>query len=417
MSMKLDLNRVISGLKPSSEEAKAANNAVNDFKKKLKVRNAELKVGGSFAKGTWIAGMHDIDIFACFDYRKYSSSSDSLSDLLERHISGLNYRRIHGSRDYFEARHGKYSLEIIPILNITKSSQAKNITDVSILHTKWVRANINESLADQVRLLKAFCIAQKCYGAESYIRGFSGYVCEILTRRYGSFINVLKAQSRWNEGTQTIIDLAGYYKHRNALSSLNASKTQGPLVIIDPVQMDRNAAAAISLETLERFRLAARKFIKKPAESFFYRESPTAEGIVKKNSDKRHKVIALQATPLDGKKDVTFSKILKAAEHIRKQMAFNGFKVQDSGIEWNDNPVIWIKTDIKISEETTISGPPIGSGKHSSRFKRAHRKTFAKGGRLYAKSKRKCTEPMKMISSIIKEQYVRERVKKVIIHD
>ena len=53
------------------------------------------------------------------------------------------------------------------------------------------------------------------------------------------------------------------------MKQLNKSKTQSPLIIVDPVQPDRNAAAAVSREKFEIFKKKAREFISKPEVEFF----------------------------------------------------------------------------------------------------------------------------------------------------
>ena len=45
---------------------------------------------------------------------------------------------------------------------------------------------------------------------------------------------------------------------------LNKSKQQGPLIVIDPVQKDRNAAAALNHEKFEIIKKTAKQFLKKP---------------------------------------------------------------------------------------------------------------------------------------------------------
>src|SRR5512142_1004009 len=84
--------------------------AINKTLRKQKVR-AVAKIGGSFAKDTWLAGDHDVDIFVAFD----TSYEDSkLSDMLEKALKPLKAERVHGSRDYFQVHDG-FTYEIIPV--------------------------------------------------------------------------------------------------------------------------------------------------------------------------------------------------------------------------------------------------------------------------------------------------------------
>ncbi len=413
----MNLEKIIGRLRPAKEEKKKAEESIKAFISKIRLpKGAKIVMGGSYAKGTWISGMHDIDLFASFNYKKYKDKSDKLADILQTSIRRIEHKRVHGSRDYFEAKSGKYNFEIIPILEISKSGQALNITDVSPLHTKWVKRNIDEKKADGVRLLKAFFIAQGLYGAESYIRGFSGYASEILIANYNTFEKVLKAAVKW-KNDKIIIDIEKHHHPRTILSELNASKIQSPLIIIDPVQKDRNVTAALSNDAFEAFKKSSFEFISKPTEEFFEAKKKTPDQLKKKS--KTRETLVIEAVPLDGKKDVVYTKILKVKEHIEQKLDHHGFKVYKSGVEWNENPLIWIETDKKLPNHTIVKGPPTNSAEHLDRFKKIHGKqVFIKGRKSYAKLKREFTDPKILVSSIVKKDpYINERAKKVILHD
>ena len=102
----LILKEVLVKINPSKEELnsidKFLKNFINIFGKELKKINAEVFVGGSFAKKTLIKkGLYDIDLFVRFD-EKYKGKE--ISDLTEKIIKKIKFKatRIHGSRDYFK---------------------------------------------------------------------------------------------------------------------------------------------------------------------------------------------------------------------------------------------------------------------------------------------------------------------------
>ena len=220
-------------------------NELNSIIKKINKNQKNIRaiLGGSGAKGTWLKTF-DADIFVLFDYRKFKDKSDKLSDILEKILKKKfkNVIRLHGSRDYFQIKKNKFTFEIVPILKIQKAEQAKNITDVSPLHSKWVIRH--KKLVNEMKLTKQFCQAQSFYGAESYIRGFSGYICEILVAYYGSFLNLIKNAAKWP--SKVVIDVEKYYKGKDVFKLVNTSKLLSPLIVIDPVEKDRNGAAALS---------------------------------------------------------------------------------------------------------------------------------------------------------------------------
>ncbi|HME87192.1 MAG TPA: nucleotidyltransferase domain-containing protein, partial [Candidatus Nanoarchaeia archaeon] len=87
--------------------------------KKNKIK-ADVVIGGSFAKDTYLDGDHDCDIFVRFDY---SYKEKNISDLLQKALKPFKASRIHGSRDYFQFSKS-LNYEIVPVLKITKASQA-----------------------------------------------------------------------------------------------------------------------------------------------------------------------------------------------------------------------------------------------------------------------------------------------------
>ena len=207
-------NEVLARVRPSEQEkrdvirfAGAVIDSINN-----NLNGATAVLGGSGAKGTWVKGVFDIDIFVLFDYDKFVDRSDGLSDILEKALkkSFRGIERIHGSRDYFRLRKKSFTFEIVPMLKIRKPEKARNMTDISPMHSAWVKSRADERLADDIRLLKAFCRAQDVYGAESHIAGFSGYVCEILIIYYSSLPRLLKACLKWKP--KEVIDINWHYK-------------------------------------------------------------------------------------------------------------------------------------------------------------------------------------------------------------
>ncbi len=406
--------------RPTAEEAKAVERAAKDFTGKLDraIRQchetAKAVIGGSGAKGTWLKGMHDIDVFICFNYSKYRDKSGELSELALKAVQRAfpRHERMHGSRDYFKVQYRRHNFEIVPILDIKSASQARNITDASLLHARWVKKQTSKrpSLYDEIRLTKAFCKAQRVYGAESHIRGFSGYACEILTSYYGSFLNLLKSAKKWKKQMalekKIIIDIAAHYRGRDPMRELNDAKVQSELIVIDPIQKERNATAALSNETLQRFIEASEELLRKPAKESFEKKTVTIENLLEKNSGKW--LTVLEARPRTGKEDVVGAKLVKAFEHLMRVVSEKGFNVLESGWQWDkgQKAILWFAMEKKEPEPEIRPGPPVSNKEHSERFKNEHlgkkgRQLFEKNGKLYAKIERSCKHPGKLITSMV----------------
>ena len=317
----MNLKEVVKEISPTKEERKALKLKLDSFLKKLNknLKGAKVVLGGSGAKDTWLRGVKDADFFVLFNYNRFKNRSDELSDLLESMIKkNFKFKRVHGSRDYFQVKERNMIFEIIPVLDIKRAEQAINITDISPLHAKFVGKH--KKLADDIRLMKQFCKAQRFYGAESHIAGFSGYSCEVLTIHYKGFMNLVRSAAKWKQ--KVVIDPMKYYRRKNPLAEMNTSKIESPLVLVDPVQKGRNVTAALGLEKFNLFKNACAKFLKKPSRDFFIEKSFDIEKIIKKAHGR--KLLLFEAKPLSGKEDVVGSKLVKVMEFLVADLKKNG---------------------------------------------------------------------------------------------
>ncbi|MBN2052910.1 CCA tRNA nucleotidyltransferase [Candidatus Woesearchaeota archaeon] len=408
--------KVISRIKPEQESFIEADETIAEINAILKKRNinAVCMAGGSYAKGTILKNDFDIDLFVRFDYSfkvKEQDKEKGISQLLGKALEPLKPTLVHGSRDYYQLRRKKLLFEIIPVLMIEDYKQAVNVTDMSPLHVGYARNKFEQKpgLTDQVRLVKQFCKSANIYGAESYIRGFSGHVLDMLIIYYGSFEQLLMQAAVW--GSRVIIDIEHHLK--DPIKQLNKSKTQSPLIIVDPVQPDRNAAAAVGKDKFEVFKQKARMFLEKPNEDFFVIKKIDIKAI--KAKAKNEWLIVLKAKPLKGNEDVVGTKVMKCFEHIEKHLKMNDFNILESNWEFEpyNSLMYFILKKEKLSDKILMYGPPIKQKKDATRFKAKHKKVIVKGNRLFAEEKRKYNKPEQLVKDLVKEAYIRERVAKI----
>jgi len=406
------LKDVLEKIKPGKEEEKKFKEISGFFLKNLnsRLKNSKAVLGGSGAKGTWLSGNHDVDIFVLYDYKGFAEKSGQLSDFLEpvlKKMFNAKIERMHGSRDYFKLVYENLNFEVVPILRISKSEQAVNITDISPLHSQWV-ARQNQKIKDEIRILKQFCIANKLYGAESYINGFSGYVLEILTIFHGSFEKVLKAAQKWKN--KEIIDPSKFYNKKEALFHINRSKLNSPIIVVDPVDKTRNAAAALSQENLLQFKKLAGKYLKNHDVSFFQKDKITLDRL---SREKGHKLF-LQIIPLKGKEDVVGVKLLKTFNHLNKRL--ENFEIRKSGWEWcqgENAEMYFVLSKNKLAEFEERQGPPLNMQEAVKAFKNKNKNNFTKKDRIFAKVQVKYPQLADFAADVLKDEYVGERIKKV----
>lgn len=398
--------KILQEIKPTEEERKSVKRIIDSVLKDIKIKDAKLELGGSYAKDTFLSGSHDIDVFVRFPYEKYKNKD--ISTVLDKSIS-IGHKRLHGSRDYFQLEKNGYTFEFIPVLNIKSSEKAKNITDVSPLHKEWVIKNLKNH--DDARLVKKFCRAQEVYGAESYIKGFSGYVLEILTVYYGTFTNTLKNVSNWK--LPVYIDVNKYHKNKDeAFRKINKSKRENELVIVDPTQKDRNAAAAISKEKIEKLISACKSYLHNPSENFFVERTINIEDLKTEAAEDR--LLLINVEPTDGKRDVVGSKILKAYSYIESRLMKLDFKIIKSGWSFNHDSILYYIVKDEILSKTILHyGPPLEHEKYVAEFRRKYKNTKIKNRKISTEIKRKIKD-LKDFSKIIKkDDYLKDKIKNI----
>lgn len=372
--------------------------SINSACTDLKI-NAVCVVGGSFAKGTNLEDDFDIDFFLKFS-KKYKD--EELSDLTEKILkkSKLKFLRVHGSRDYFHFEKGKKHYEVVPVFNIKKPSDAINITDVSPLHVDYIRNKLKKP--EDVRLAKKFCKAGRVYGAESYINGFSGHVLELLIIHYGSFKNLLRRVSSWKP--KVIIDIEK--KVKDPLKNLNSSKIMSPLILIDPIQPSRNAAAALSLEKFNKFKELAKKYLKKPSNSFF-----KIKKLDFNKFKKRKNALKIVLVPVDSSKDISGTKAFKALQFLLRSLEENNFNVVYDW-EFDKKFIIFIAGNLK-SENIIVMGPPLSREEDCKKFLKKRKNTYKRNNRLFSKEKVKFKTLKSCLRFYLKDEYVTSRIKRV----
>lgn len=408
---------------------------------------ADCVKGGSIAKGTFLKNDHDVDLFVRFSMNYDDSRlSDMLERILKKVLGNANsgtkktsrdantrkgrkeviLSRVHGSRDYFQFSIDGLDFEVIPVAHIHPSNMkaARNITDFSPMHVTWVASRIEKrpEIADEIRVTKQFCKACKVYGAESYINGFSGHIVDILVIYYGSFISLAKKFASMQDFSikdPLIVDPEKSLK--DPLKQLNASKIS-PLILVDPVQPERNAAAALREEKLRMFSQACKDFLNRPSKDFFVIRKETARDMVERirSSHKGSRIVVLDVKTLDGSKDVVGTKVLKVYEDIARQLSLKGFTIISSSwifdFERRSATIIYAFDDVDLSDSVEREGPPLSSKDDVENFKKKHKQTRIKGNRIYATVARKHVTAQSLIRELSGMDYISSRIKSISIN-
>ncbi len=354
--------------------------------KKTKI-NAEVFVGGSFARGTLERSEGiDIDIFVRFDW-KYEDLSYELEKIV-KDISKqkrLKYKKVHGSRDYFKIIEEKIIFELIPVVKIKKPSEERNVTDLSYFHVNYIRKHLNEKMRHEVILLKKFCKAAKVYGAESYIGGFSGYALECLIVYYKTFEKTLKELIKVKDKERLVIDPAKHYKKKNDIFfGMNENKIAGPIILIDPTWKERNVLSALSLETLKDFQEKTNNFLKNPNERYFILEEFNEEKF-KKQAEKNNTEfvkITLETDRQEG--DIAGTKMKKFSRYITADLK-KYFEILEEEFIYQGGKSSSFYLLLKSKNEIIKIGPPLEREEDVKMFKKVNKNAFEKNGYVHVK--------------------------------
>ncbi|HSG73619.1 MAG TPA: CCA tRNA nucleotidyltransferase [Nitrosopumilaceae archaeon] len=299
-----------------------------------------LEFGGSYVKGTWLPKKADIDIFVKFE----KSTSDKKFVEISKKIGFDSMKKFkpyvrYSEHPYVEATIKNTKVNVVPCYDV-KKGQWQSAADRSPFHTKFMLESLTGVMKDEVRLLKNFLSCNKIYGSEIAKQGISGYVAEVLVLHYGSFQEVVKSIAKLK---------------KNYVIGKPTKKFDTSIIIIDPIDSNRNLGAAISNENLGKFILASRAFIKKPSMSFF--KIKQNQQIFKKNLENS---IVIKFNYKQRSPDIIWGQVKRAASSLAVQLEIEGFQVlRHSGIadEKNEVFLIFLLQSLKIEDNFLRDGP------------------------------------------------------------
>lgn len=335
--------------------------------------DADVRIDGSVAKDTWLSGEADIDIFMRVSP---TLSRNELETTCLRVIRKAleEYRIIerYAEHPYVETWVEETRVNVVPCYRVEKGNW-KSATDRTPFHTEYMKSHLDENLRDETRLLKKFMKGIGVYGAEIKVSGFSGMLCETLSLFYGTFRNTVTQASEWRRSET--IDVERYYEgRRDGIEQL----FDNPLVVIDPVDRGRNAAAAVSVKRMWEFAAASRAFIQKPSMRFFYPTVSKPYSVRQLRSIMARRGTALlliQIGKVDAVVDILWSQLYKTEKSLRNLLQENDFEVSKSA-SWSDeekcNVILFELPIATLSKSRRHLGPPVSRREESERFLEKH---------------------------------------------
>ncbi|MBE6527352.1 MAG: CCA tRNA nucleotidyltransferase [Thermoplasmata archaeon] len=359
-------NDVLQRIRPSAEEAERVDGAARSLENAVKAYmeehgiDAGLSFVGSYAKGTFLDG-NDLDLFIMFprDVPKETMVDTGLKigeDVLHGHHE---YSEHPYSSGYWEG----VDVDLVPCYRMEPGEKLLTSVDRSPLHTRYVISKMSDAQKDETRLLKAFMKGIGAYGAEPENRGFSGYLCELLILKYGSFLGTLEAAAEtWKEGFSITIEEKG-------------PPMVSALVVYDPVDKNRNVASAVHTDTLALFIVAAQDYLMSPSERFFFpvpRRLLSAREIEMKAEGHGTRILTVVFKRPDIVEDNLYGQVWKTEDAICRKLDEYDFVVLRSEhvVGKEDVQIAYELDGDKLSRTERHMGPPVWVQRASNDFLR-----------------------------------------------
>ena len=308
---------------------------------------------GSYAKGTLLSDKWEIDIFAIFP----EASVDWINRESLQHIktclgSSYPFYMKYAQHPYLTVSLMGMEADIVPVTGNPRMGVER-----TPLHTRWVLSRFDDRLRDEARLLKSFLKGLGIYGAETRTRGFSGYAAELLVYAYGGFRSVLEAARGWRPGT--IIDPEGGNRGEN----LRRKYRDSVIIIVDPVDPERNAAASVSMKSLAVFVAASKLYLKRPSPYFFhvYKCRPARPP---KPRSLCLLWLSCNGTFTSKPPETVWGRLYRSARNLARLLSDEGFTVYNVTVEYDESStadILLLLGECRRGSLETLKGPPAWS--------------------------------------------------------
>jgi len=386
------LSSVLKECKPTKIEEKRMLKLYDDINSKItniskNYNISDIKLGGSLAKGTWLKNNADIDIFIKLPSNCTKKDLDNSLEIGQSVLKEYKPYLKYSEHPYVEAqvpfgKSSKVKVNIVSCYDVSKGNW-KSSADRSPYHTTFIKSHLSSKKKDEVRLLKAFLFANKLYGAEIKIQGFSGYICEFLILKYGSFIKLLRAMSKLDQSSTILLDDKDFiFSHLHDTQNLK---------ILDPIDPKRNLATAISPYNLSKFIFLSNAFLNNPSKHYFKHRQ------IHLNYNLLDNVLLISFNHKSRPVDILWGQLRKSLKHINLLFEKNDFHVIRSTIASNDSTesiFVFLLKNLKLDNAKLHMGPDIVMFNQSTKFLDTNKTKriitwIGNDGRLYSLNFRK----------------------------
>ncbi len=357
-------------------------------------------VVGSVARGTFVRGDRDLDIFMLFptDLSREDLAIEGigLGRAVVDHFGGTAVEK-YAEHPYLNARIFDLDIDLVPCYHVASAAEIKSAVDRTPFHTRYIIPRI-APYVDDALLMKQFTKAGGVYGSDHMTEGFSGYLCELLVLHYGGFNPLIRAAAGWRPGL--VIDPEN---HRTRIFD-------EPLVVVDPTDPNRNVAAALSLDRMCAFIELARAYLKDPTEAFFTIHRPasfTRKQVELALAERGSALYTITFTTPPYVPDTIVPQLRKSTIAIRDLLERSGFSVNRTDCHMGEerSVLLFELLNDRVPPVVRHIGPPVNNSDNAERFIRKYIENsplsgpFIEDGRYIVEVRRPYTGAKTLLSS------------------
>jgi len=395
--------KILAKITPSQKELAAEKKLFTSIKKEvegLEGKHSHLEWCGSSARNTHLSGDRDLDLFLMFDKELSEKELEEEGLRIGKEIfSGETWEVAYSQHPYVRGIIKGFDVEIVPGYIVKSGHEKKSAVDRTPFHNKFLLEKMKPSQRQDARLLKQFLKGIKAYGADLKNQALPGYGVELLVLYYGSFEKTIEKMSKWGE--QEIVLL----KKRKRKADQDFFT---PLIIIDPVDENRNVASALSVEQFNRMKLGAKKFLEEPSEKFFFGQVVNIwpKQMILNELNKRE-FLAIQADfPKNILPDLMWGQLRRYLRKAANSLEEKDFVVKRTNL-WSDEKKVFFLFELnklKLDKIKKVFGPKQTDKENVKNFlakKRKIIKKYVEEGRVIIEVERKERDAQKILESFV----------------
>ncbi len=416
MGMNALYKKVLKKITPTKEEILAEKKLVEEIRQKVKKmegKHSHIEWCGSSARGTHLRGDKDIDLFIMFNKELPQNEFEQEGLKIGKAVfKGEKWETAYSQHPYIRGEIKGFDVEIVPSYIVKSGEEKQSAVDRTPFHNKYLLKKLSEKQKQDARLLKQFLKGINAYGADLKNCSLPGYGVELLIVKYKTFDRAIKEIQKWEKG-----EVITFENQTEEAAKALFEKESPPLIIIDPVDSTRNVASALSNEQFQRIMLAAKIFLKKPEQKFFFSKKTKiwSKEKVRKILSKKELIAIHGHFPKKILADLVWGQLRRFEKKCATHLNEKDFRVMQSGL-WSDETEVIFMYELEalnLQKTKKISGPNASDEENVKKFLEKKRKIISgprvEGERIVLEIEREETSAKQVLENFIKKEKKEEK--------